>query len=244
MAADIVWKNQIALVTGVSRGIGQAIAFRLAREGVRVIVTARDAEALRQTVARVEAEGGTATAIPCNLSVPAQAQSLAQAAVACYGGLDILVNNAGAGLNKPLEESTDEEWDRLFAINAKAPFILCRECLPALKLSKAAAIINIGSVVGIKGYYRQALYTASKHALMGFTKVLAEEAQAFGIRVHAINPGGVNTSLITRMRPDLDPAQLIQPEEIAEIAWFLLSHRSNGILDDIHVRRASGSPWY
>ncbi|MFB3789199.1 MAG: SDR family NAD(P)-dependent oxidoreductase [bacterium] len=244
MPVDIVWKNQIALVTGASRGIGQAIAYRLAREGVRVIVTARGADALQQTVARITADGGTAAAIPCDLTLPAQAQSLAQAAVATFGGLDILVNNAGAGLNKPLEDSTDEEWDRLFAINAKAPFILCRECLPALKLSKAAVIINIGSVVGIKGYYRQSLYTASKHALMGFTKVLAEEAQAFGIRVHAINPGGVNTGLISHMRPDLDPAQLIQPEEIAEIAWFLLSHRGNGILDDIHVRRASGSPWY
>ncbi|HOJ59821.1 MAG TPA: SDR family oxidoreductase [bacterium] len=244
MPADIVWKNHIALVTGASRGIGQAIAVRLAREGIQMIITARDAEALQQTVTRIEKDGGTAVAIPCDLAVPAQAQSLAQAAVACFGGLDILVNNAGTGLNKPVEESSEEDWDRLFAINAKAPFLLCRECLPALKLSKRPTIINIGSVVGIKGYYRQALYTASKHALMGFTKVLAEEAQAFGIRVHAINPGGVNTSLITQMRPDLDPAQLIQPEEIAEIVWFLLTHRGNGILDDIHVRRASGSPWY
>jgi 3-oxoacyl-[acyl-carrier protein] reductase len=104
--------------------------------------------------------------------------------------------------------------------------------------------LNIGSVVGIKGYANQGAYGASKHALMGFTKVLAQEVQPLGIRVHAINPGAVNTEMVRTMRPDLDPEGLIQPEALADWVVYLLTHRNSAVIDDLHLRRASGDPWF
>jgi 3-oxoacyl-[acyl-carrier protein] reductase len=103
--------------------------------------------------------------------------------------------------------------------------------------------VNIASVVAVKGYVNQGAYTASKHALLGFTKVLARELHREGIRVHVISPGGVATDLIPSMRPDIPPETLIQPEEIAEIVWFLLSHRGNAVIDEVNVRRISNEPW-
>jgi len=244
MFGDSPIRNFAALVTGASRGIGEAIALRLAREGVKVVVSARSHDDLEHLVNRIQDEGGAACAISCDLSQSDQVHALARQATAPFGRLDILINNAGLGLKKPYYESSDAEWNFLMNVNALAPFIICRECLPELRKSNCAAIINIGSVVGIKGYEKQALYAASKHALMGFTKVLAQEVQPFGIRVHAINPGGVNTEMAHLMRPDLDASGLIQPQDVAEIVLFLLLHRNNAVIDDIHIRRANGSPWY
>lgn len=244
MAQDRPLEGAVALVTGAGRGIGKAIARRLGANGVRLILTGKSAERLDGTRAEFAREGMEAAAIPCDLADPRAAAAMAAEAVAVHDGLDILVNNAGAALKKPYEESSDAEWTHVMAVNAMAPFVLCRECLPALKRSNRAAIVNIGSVMGIKGYEHQAVYAASKHALMGFTKVMAQELQPHGVRVHAINPGGVYTDLVREMRPDLAPEILIQPEDIADITLFLLTHRNNAVIDDIHIRRANGSPWF
>ena len=131
----------------------------------------------------------------------------------------------------------------LMAVNARAPFLLSKEAIPYLKRSDMATIINISSVVGVKGYINQGAYTASKHALMGLTKVLAQEVFQDGIRVHVISPGGVATSMVELTRPDIDPSTLISPEEIAEIVLFLLTHRGNAVIDEINVRRSANPPW-
>jgi 3-oxoacyl-[acyl-carrier protein] reductase len=129
------------------------------------------------------------------------------------------------------------------AINARGPFLLCREAIPYLKQQDQAFIINITSVVGVKGYTNQAAYSASKHAVMGMTKALAKEVQSDGIRVHAICPGGVDTQLGGQARPDLERSVLIQPEEIADIVLFLVTRQDNAVMDEIHVRRATSTPW-
>jgi 3-oxoacyl-[acyl-carrier protein] reductase len=241
---SISLQNRTALVTGASRGIGKSLALRLAEEGANLILTATTLESLGETEAEIRAGGGTAHAIACDLSEPSQIRNLAEEAPKVFGGLDILVNNAGVSVNKPILATTDEEWDRCQAVNARAIFILCRETIPVLSESDAATILNIGSVVGIKGYANQGAYGASKHALMGFTKVLAQEVQPLGIRVHAINPGAVNTEMVRTMRPDLDPEGLIQPEALADWVVYLLTHRNSAVIDDLHLRRASGDPWF
>jgi len=128
-------------------------------------------------------------------------------------------------------------------VNARAPFLLCREAVPYLKNSDIATIINISSLVGIKGYINQGAYTASKHALMGFTKVLAQEVHQDGIRVHIISPGVIDTEMETMTESDIDPFDLMSPDEIAEIVLFLLTHRGNAVMDEINIRRASNLPW-
>ena len=156
------------------------------------------------------------------------------------GGIDILVNCAGVSQAGPFTEVTPEGWDRIFAVNAKAPFFLCKEVLPYLKHSPKPIVINISSVVGFKGYIHQSAYASSKHALAGFTKVFAKEVQPFGIRVHLISPGGVATEMVKEMRPDIDTDELIQPGEIAELVRFLVTREGKGTIDQLYIRRYSG----
>ena len=142
-----------------------------------------------------------------------------------------------------LEETSTDDWDEMMAVNARGPFLVCRESIPYLKKQKTSWIINISSVVGVKGYANQSAYSASKHALMGMTKSLAREVKDDGIRVHAICPGAVDTEMITRARPDIDRSELIKPEEIADAVLFLTSQSGNAVIDQINIRRRSGTPW-
>jgi len=236
-------KGKIALITGASRGIGKAIATALAKEGVNLAINSRSEEALLIIKNELSIFGIDILICPYDLKDPKVPKVLIEKVIEYFGGLDILINNAGIAFSKSIEETTEEEWDEIIAINARAPFFLCKYAIPYLKKSSMPIIINISSVVGTKGYINQGAYTASKHALMGFTKVLAQEVHDYGIRVHVISPGGVATDLVTVMRPDIDPSTLIKPEEIADIILFLLKNRGNAVIDEINVRREKNTPW-
>ena len=230
----------VALVTGASRGIGKAIAIELAALGYDLALVARNESALAEVIASLPDSCGKAVAIPADLSQEESYASVIAEAVSELGGLDVLVNCAGLSQAGSFTEVTPQEWDRIFAVNAKAPFFLCKEALPYLKESPKATVINISSVVGFKGYINQSAYSSSKHALAGFTKVLAKEVQPFGIRVHLISPGGVATEMVTKMRPDINADELIQPLEIAELVRFLVTREGNGTIDHLYIRRYSG----
>ncbi len=230
----------VALVTGASRGIGKAIAEELASLGYDLALVARSAEALAETIASLPETCGKAVAIRADLSEEESYAAVVAETVAELGELDVLVNCAGVSQSGPFEEITPEQWDQIFAVNAKAPFFLCKEALPYLKESAHPIVINISSVVGFKGYVHQSAYASSKHALAGFTKVFAKEVQPYGIRVHLISPGGVATDMVTRMRPDIDTEELIQPAEIAELVRFLVTREGKGTLDHLYIRRYSG----
>jgi 3-oxoacyl-[acyl-carrier protein] reductase len=216
----------------------------LAREGARVALASRRAEDLHRVRDELAACGlPDALVVPTDMADEAAVVRLAQAVGVAFGRLDILVNNAGVALSAPVTETSAQDWDRLMAVNARGPFLLCREAIPLLSRSRGL-IFNVASVVGVKGYANQAAYTASKHALMGFTKVLAQEVKPLGIRVHAICPGGVATDMVRQMRPDIDAAQLIQPEEIADLIVFLATRKGNAVIDQVNLRRAASDPWF
>lgn len=229
-----------ALVTGASRGIGKVIAGELARLGYDIALVGRDQVSLEKAAQELQGLGVRTTCIQADLADCACIGGIVDRTVEAFGGLDVLVNCAGLSQSGSFTEVSPDEWDRIFAVNAKAPFFLCKEALPYLKASEKPVVINIASVVGFKGYANQSVYASSKHALTGFTKVFAKEVQPLGIRVHLISPGGVATEMVTRMRPDLDPEELIQPEEIAEIVYFLLTRKGNGTIDQFYIRRFSG----
>jgi len=233
----------VALVTGAGRGIGRSIAMRLAAAGARVALAARSEGELQAVQQEIIAAGGEAACFPTDVAQEDQVARLVAATVEHFGRLDIVVNNAGIGYFAPLEHTSVEQWDKMMAVNARGPFLVCREALPHLRRSPHPYIVNISSVVGLKGYPNQAGYSASKHALLGMTKALAREVQSDGIRVHAICPGGVDTGLIGDARPDLDRSELIRPEEIAEIVLFLVTCRGNAVIDEIDVRRRTATPW-
>jgi len=238
--------GKVAIVTGASRGIGRAVCLALGKEGATIILTARSEQKLKEVAEQVERIGGRAEIVAAELADEGAVKGIIKTAGEKFGCLDILVNNAGVTHSAGFEQSSTEDWDRCMRVNARAPFILCREALPLLRKAEAGYIINIASVVGVKGYPLQSVYTASKHALRGMTMSLSEELSREGshIRVHIICPGGVDTDMVQRVRPDIKKDELIRPDEIAELVVYLVTHSGNAVIDELHIRRVSSSPWF
>ena len=236
--------GKVAIVTGASRGVGRAICIAFAKEGATIVLAARSPQKLAETAKEVREAGAKAEIVITDLTREEAIKNLMKVANEKFSRLDILVNNAGVTVSAELEHTTTADWDRLFAVNARAPFILCRESLPLLKKAPRAYIINIVSVVGVKCYALQSAYTASKHALRGMTKSLAEELRDSNVRVHSICPGGIDTDMIGQIRPDIKKEDLMRPEEIAELVVYLVTHKGNAVIDELHIRRAASSPWF
>lgn len=233
----------VALITGASGGIGSCIARRLAREGVNLALLGRNMEKLQQTAGSLADTGVQTLLLPGDLLDDAYLARCVSQVKERFGRLDILINNAGMALSRPFDETTMAEFDRIMALNCRAPYLLCQTALPDLRASGRGTIINIASVNAHKGYPLQSAYSASKHALAGFTKSLASEVYREGVRVHLISPGGVFTDMVRIARPDLTGEDMILPEDIAEIAAFLLLHRTNAVIDEIAVHRAGKEPF-
>ena len=237
-------KGLTALVTGAGGGIGRAIALALADKGVNVVLFGgKNLEKLSATANTVRNKGVNCIAEPCDLTDYTSMCSAFDKVKQQVGKIDVLVNNAGMAYNEPLESTPVEIFDKIMNINARAPYLLTQLVLPYLKSSKRASIINISSVVAHAGYPDQSAYSASKHALIGFTKSLAKEVYKDGIRVHAVSPGGVYTDMIKIARPDLTSEGMILPEEIADIVMFLIENRGNAVIDEIIVHRAPKEPF-
>lgn len=237
-------KGKIALVTGAGRGIGNAIAQALLDAGVNVMATARTKSSLMQLSRAAEKTEGNCHVLAADLMDAESPARLVDETLKQFGRLDILVNNAGILPFKSIAETSVEEWDEVMAVNARAPFLLCREACPHMKRTGGGTIIQIASVVGEKAYAKQGAYTASKHALVGFSKVLALEMKPDNIRVHTILPGGVDTDMTGGISPDLVTGELMVPSDISDIVMFLLTHRSNAVIDMVRVRRSAKDPWF
>ena len=231
-----------ALITGAGSGIGRAIALRLAEEGMKLALVGRSADKLMRTAA-MTGRPLDMLVLPTDITTPKGIDDIMRILEGHFKGLDVLVNNAGMALNCPFEAIQEADFDRIMALNVKAPFVLCQRTLKLLRLSDCPTIINIGSVTAHQGYAGQAAYSASKHALLGLTKALAREVSAEGIRVHMISPGGVYTDMIAVARPDLSPEGMIQPEEVAELAAYLIAHRGNAVVDEIRLHRMNKEPF-
>jgi len=236
--------GKVAIVTGASRGVGRAICIAFAKEGATIVLAARSPQKLAETAKEVREAGAKAEIVITDLTREEAIKNLMKVTNEKFSRLDILVNNAGVTVSAELEHTTTADWDRLFAVNARAPFILCRESLPLLKKAPRAYIINIVSVVGVKCYALQSAYPASKHALRGMTKSLAEELRDSNVRVHSICPGGIDTDMIGQIRPDIKKEDLMRPEEIAELVVYLVTHKGNAVIDELHIRRAASAPWF
>ena len=231
------------IITGASKGIGKAVALKMAANGHRLVLAGRNENELKQLIDECKKFESECISVVVDLARPEAAGIVINTCIEQFAGLDVLINNAGVANPFSVENTPLDQWDLMMAVNARAPFLLCKKAIPYLKQSQLATIINISSVVGRKGYVNQAAYCASKHALTGFTKALAKEIQPMGIRVHLLSPGGVATEMLAKTRPDLTSTGLIQPEEIAEIIEFLINKRGNAMIDEINVRRGSTQPF-
>jgi 3-oxoacyl-[acyl-carrier protein] reductase len=186
--------EQVALVTGASRGIGAVIAQRLAQDGARVAVNYQSSEAAATRVARLISEaGGEAAVMSGDVSKEEDADALVKSVIEQWGRIDILVNNAGITRDRLLLRMTPEDWDRVLEVNLRGAFLCTKHVMPHLIRRRQGRVVNISSVVGIGGNPGQANYAASKAGLIGFTKAVAREVASRNITVNALAPGFIDT---------------------------------------------------
>jgi len=189
--------RKVALVTGASRGIGRAIALGLAQRGYDVALNdiARQASVLAETVKEAEAFGGRAIALHADVSSKAEVARMADDLLAQFGRIDAVVNNAGILIASPVDTLEERSWDAVMDVNAKGTFLVIQAVLPAMKRQGYGRIVNIASIGGKHGAPEQAHYSASKAAVMGFTRVLAQELGASGITANCVCPGIILTDM-------------------------------------------------
>jgi 3-oxoacyl-[acyl-carrier protein] reductase len=222
--------NKIAIVTGGSRGIGQAIALAFAREGARVTVVSREKARADAVVAKIARNGGEAIAIQADVSSETDVTSMVAQTMAKWQGIDILVN--GAAVNLPYRVVTDltlAQWNWILSVNLTGTFLCCRAVVPPMKTQGKGKIINFASIGGRIGAAGRSPYRATKAAIINFTECLAAEVKEFGIDVNGICPGTVDTDMIREITEGKVPKHAMPPEDIAAIAVFLASEESRAI---------------
>lgn len=236
------------VVTGGGRGIGRAVARRLAESGAAVVVSARSTEEIEDVAEELRADGLQAHAVRCDVANEASVAAMAEEAIERLGTVDILVNNAGIALSNPVKRLPLEEWNQIIAVNATGTFLCTRAFLPGMVDRGWGRIINVASVAGLRGARYIAAYTASKHAQVGFTRALAMEVAGNGITANAICPGYVDTPMteysvanivektgvsaeeaLERILSLSPQKRLIRPEEIAHVALMLCGDDGEGI---------------
>ena len=209
-----------AVVTGASRGIGRAIAHRLAGAGAEVALWARDGHALHAVAAEIHAAGGAAKPIVCDVTDSAAVNHAADLVRGTMAPVRVVVNNAGVALRKPTVAVGDAEWRAVMAVNVDGTFHTSRAFLTDLTRA-GGRIINVSSIAGREGTALFAAYCAAKHAVIGFTRALAEELRAAKVSVNAICPGSVDTDMLRQAMPGTRPD--MTPDDIAVTALFLAS---------------------
>ncbi len=221
-------KDQVAIVTGASRGIGRAIAVALATEGAKVIVNyASSANAAEEVVAEIVSKGGEAIAVHADVSHEVEVDSLIKSAIGTWGRVDILVNNAGITRDTLLLRMKLEDWQSVIDLNLTGVFLTSRAVAKIMLKQKSGRIINIASVSGLMGNAGQGNYSAAKAGVIGFTKTVAKELASRGITVNAVAPGFIATDMTADLKNIDEILKFIplgrygQPEEIAGMVRFL-----------------------
>jgi len=241
LAADLA--GQVAIVTGASRGLGRAIALRLATAGARVACIARDESKLAETVAAIRDSGGTAEPHACDVTDAQQIASVVESIGKAWGSLEILVNNAGITRDTLFPRMKDEEWDDVINTNLRGAFLFTRAMTRPMLRARYGRVINISSVSGLVGNPGQANYSASKAGLIGMTRSVARELAGRKITVNAIAPGFIESDMsaalgeavIDEVTKRIPAKRLGKAEEVAACALFLASRDASYVTGQVLV---------
>ena len=221
-------KDKVALITGASQGLGRALALAFAREGARVVVNARSEDSVRPVAGEVEDAGAEVLAVAADVSKGADVERLVGESVERFGKIDVLVNNAGLlGPRVAIEDYPEDEWRRIIDANLTGPFLVSKAAIPYL--SDGASIINVVSGVSVEGRAEWGAYSVSKFGMEGLNQILAAELAERGVRVNAVDPGGMRTDMRAAAYPEEDPKTRITPEENTAVFLYLASDESKGV---------------
>jgi 3-oxoacyl-[acyl-carrier protein] reductase len=226
--------GRTALVTGASRGIGRAIAWRLGRMGARVSLSARNPEPLAAAAAELRSQGIEAVAVPADVARSSEVAALIEKTHAAFGDVDILVNNAGVGLFRPAHEVSEAEWNAVLDTNLKGAFLVSKAVAPEMIRRRNGHIVNISSLAGKNAFAAGGVYCASKWGLLGLSHCMAEDLRGYGIRVSAICPGTVATEFSPHAGKD--PMKMLQPDDVAHAVEMVLTAAPQSFLSEVLLR--------
>jgi 3-oxoacyl-[acyl-carrier protein] reductase len=245
------FSNRVAMVTGSARGIGKAIALRLAEAGVAVVVNDVD-EAVEGVAEEIRAMGRQCLAVLADISSPSDVAGLMEAVKVVFEKVDILVNNAGVTRDRLLLRMSDEDWDKVLSINLKGAFLCTRAVLRGMVRQRWGRIVSIASIIGMMGNPGQANYAAAKAGLIGFTRTIAKEVASHGITANAIAPGFIDTEMTRQLEEDWKeevrsriPLNYFgSPRDVAEAVAFLASEEARYITGQVlNVDGGMGGAW-
>jgi 3-oxoacyl-[acyl-carrier protein] reductase len=229
--------GRVALVTGGNRGIGKAIALRLANLGSAVAICGRDTSAIRSAATELGALGVRVHSQPADVTRASDVSALVQQSESALGPISILVNNAGMGLFGPIHEKSETEWDTLLDTNLKSVFLVSRAVIPGMIQRRSGDIINISSLAGKNAFAGGGIYCASKWALQGLSGCMAEDLRAHGIRVSTVCPGSVFTEFSGR--GGKDPAKVLTADDVAHAVAMIATQGPQSFLSEVHLRPVS-----
>jgi NAD(P)-dependent dehydrogenase (short-subunit alcohol dehydrogenase family) len=235
-------EGKTAVVTGGGTGIGKGIALALAQAGAKVVICGRRAEPLQETAHEIKAAGGQAWWVQADVAQVDDVARVVETAVNHTGTIHILINNAGVSDGGYLHEISPEAWDEMMAINLRAPFLTARAVLPLMRQQHEGHIINISSESGLEYYGNSSAYGVSKHALNALGEHLQVENQDVSIRIDTICPGMVWTPM-SEDEPGLNRDNCLYPEDIADLALWLLTRRPNVKIGRPILIQTMLNPW-
>ena len=233
-------EGKVAIVTGGTQGIGEAISLRFAREGAKVAIVNRDIERGKKSVEKIKSHNGNAMNFVCDVSQKKSVLKMVENVLSHFGTIDIVVGNAGLMINKPIEQYEESEWDSIIEVNLKGNFLLAQAIVPIMKSNKYGKIIFISSIAGTHAFPNAVPYCSSKGGVHMLTRALSAEIAKDGINVNSISPGNTATPLNQHLQDDPEFVKLMEsytptgrayitPEEMTGAAVYLASDDSSAV---------------